>query len=414
MNGPKLWYMALVCSGLATFVLTPRAYGAQWQVVWSLPYGELPTGLPGSGVVSDDEPEPAKVRGIDEAGNAALWQGSDLGVVVSPTGNIRFVVRSEAVGSQYWNVGGPFIAVGHGLFAVGFRVGGTTYFRVYRESGDILAERDVGPIVLITRLPNGNILAGRRGEPRAGRASPYDEFVELDPTLQEVSRSPGPPQSAVVQTYVDGAGSLIRYDGRCVLCDTAQVALPQFEFSAIGGALRSAGDHSVESIAADGTLTTWTLPRRGGLLPGSGPSVMRIVWDVTSSVVGLDGAYYSLGQTPDHYELVRWNTAELPSKRFPPPAAKPPVIEAPPQQVMKVGTEGKVELRAQAGSGIFVTFSVSGLPGGAEFVPRYGHRLAAIFWTPTAGDVGSHVVTVTATDNACGKASQKVTIVVQP
>ena len=72
-----------------------------------------------------------------------------------------------------------------------------------------------------------------------------------------------------------------------------------------------------------------------------------------------------------------------------------------------VNAGGTLSFTVQASdpdSGQTVTLNVAGLPAGATMtpsLPRSGNPVTSVFsWTPTAADVGTHVITFTATDNS--------------
>ena len=67
-------------------------------------------------------------------------------------------------------------------------------------------------------------------------------------------------------------------------------------------------------------------------------------------------------------------------------------------------------------SGDQVTITATGTPfgRGATFVTGPGNPATGNFsWTPGAGDVGTHVLTLTATDNSSGQLSSQRTVVLQ-
>jgi hypothetical protein len=144
-------------------------------------------------------------------------------------------------------------------------------------------------------------------------------------------------------------------------------------------------------------------------------SATRVVWKLTSSVVGMDAKFYSLARTAEHYELIRWNLDELPKQTFPSPANVAPVISPVEPQSAKVGHKLKVIIGVDdvdAESPLLV--SAEDVPNGATFVPRYGLKKAALVWTPTEADVGNHTITIVAEDDMCKKSQMSFIVEVVP
>ena len=86
----------------------------------------------------------------------------------------------------------------------------------------------------------------------------------------------------------------------------------------------------------------------------------------------------------------------------------PPVFDNPVcGSTTTVNAGGTLSFTVQASdpdSGQTVTLNVAGLPAGATMtppLPASGNHVTSVFsWTPTAADVGTHVITFTATDNS--------------
>ncbi len=88
-----------------------------------------------------------------------------------------------------------------------------------------------------------------------------------------------------------------------------------------------------------------------------------------------------------------------------------PRLEVEKQRNGVVGAEIFMSLRADDADGDVVVFAVEGLPAGARFEGRTGDLL----WTPGAADVGSHLVTFSATDGTLTSyASTRFTISAAP
>ncbi|MEK7704094.1 MAG: Ig domain-containing protein [Myxococcota bacterium] len=169
------------------------------------------------------------------------------------------------------------------------------------------------------------------------------------------------------------------------------------------------------------TLTLWQLPRSeytGGPAPGvEGPDAdgrRDVVVEYGGALIGADGNFYSLVHRSTSFEIVRWNLAELPSQTYPAPATDaPPQIDPIPAQTATVGQELKVIFQAHDDMGVSVTVNVENLPQGAVFQSAYGRGRSLIKWKARADQVGSHDVTVVATDRTCGRTTLTFRITVQ-
>src|SRR5207249_4838386 len=56
------------------------------------------------------------------------------------------------------------------------------------------------------------------------------------------------------------------------------------------------------------------------------------------------------------------------------------------------------------------SLTATGLPAGASFTPAGDNASGVLSWTPTAGDVGTHTVTFTATNALSGSAATTITV----
>jgi hypothetical protein len=85
-----------------------------------------------------------------------------------------------------------------------------------------------------------------------------------------------------------------------------------------------------------------------------------------------------------------------------------PVLSDPANRTIDAGTAVQIQLQASDADGDSISYSASGMPGGATL------SQAGLFrWTPGVGDAGSHVILFQATDCTGRSATQSTTIQVQ-
>jgi len=189
----------------------------------------------------------------------------------------------------------------------------------------------------------------------------------------------------------------------------ARVSTRSMELSTIvDNTLLTVSSLGLLKVSGSGAVTVYT-PNPNQVVDRGPDLDYGRVWYKLDTVTGLDGNFYSLIETPDHYEVVRWNLSELPSRTIPPPSGAAPVFSLPNEVPAKVGVKLALTVTASTSDGQDPTYSAQGVPSGAIYYPEAATS-SVFVWTPTPADVGSHQVTFKAEDHMCKSTTKVVTV----
>ncbi|HUS17273.1 MAG TPA: S-layer homology domain-containing protein [Chloroflexia bacterium] len=242
------------------------------------------------------------------------------------------------------------------------------------------------------------------------------------------------------------ANHIARWDGAAWSTLGSGLDHNVFALAVIGDALYAGGRFSnaggtPASRVAGWNGTTWFDLAGGVTYPGQTPIVYALAPSGTNLYVG--GNFTTAGSIPAA-NIALYQTTGLPtvtpgpsatptntpqptSTRTPTPSPpptvtpvpgdNPPIITLPLNEPYRIGVEvgNYLALRVDArdpDTGDIVQLGVSGLPAGASFpLPPAGNPVySTLTWRPTAPDIGTYYVIVTATDNHGAVASATVRI----
>ena len=375
------------------------ASAAQYSVVRTFAFGSDASSL---GFERGDTGDTtASLTSVDANGTAYIYDYLNERIVsVRGDGTPGPVVES-AVDS---------LSIGEGRFAANLH---GTVLRIYDASAAVMAEKIGIYYELLGKTSQDTLLVANSGGP----------VVELDTSLAEVARYKNRDDVFGSQITV-GASKVLRWHKTCWVAPK-DVGVGAHRILRADGSLRFVGSGYFAEVSVDSLTSVWKIPENKYLAPVPPPGILNpglwaaasttVVWKQVSLVTGDSGEFYGFVQTPDHYELIRWNLDELPKTVFPPPANQPPVIESVTPQRVKAGIELKtlIGVRDPEGRNLF-TLTAEGVSKGAQFVPRYGMGKAALVWTPAQTDVGQYTVTIRAEDDICAESSGSFQITVEP
>jgi len=204
-----------------------------------------------------------------------------------------------------------------------------------------------------------------------------------------------------------GFGVKVVINGECwAIANGGGLGLLDIEyFRLFGNLLLTATGEELTVVHSDRSVTVYSLPRN----VDTGPDEYRRIWYKLNTLVGLDGNFYSLIETPDHYEVVRWNLNELPSRTIPPPSGAAPNFSLPNEVPAKVGVKLALTVTASTSDGKDPTYSAQNVPSGAIYYPEAATS-SVLVWTPTPTDIGSHEITFKAEDHMCKSTTKAVTV----
>lgn len=287
-----------------------------------------------------------------------------------------------------------------GRFVLTYSDGHLRILRVLDGAGQVVAERQISAGGGLYLLPNGNF---GLSEPRIGT---------LDTIVQEYDVNLVPGGHGKLKSFFGTvtalrSGARVVLNGQCwAVGNGSGLGISDIEsFRLFGDSILTTTDGDLKVARPDRTVTVYTLPPN----VDTGPEDYRRIWYKLNNVVGLDGNFYSLIETPDHYEVVRWNLSELPSRTIPPPSGPAPAFSVPDEVTAKVGVKLALTVTASTSDGQDPTYSAQGVPSGAIYYPEAATS-SVFVWTPTPPDVGSHQVTFKAEDHMCKSSTKVVTV----
>lgn len=338
--------------------------------------------------------------------------------LVRSDGSIDRVLERNTVSGYAGNNILPLLPNGY-VAAYGSKSGTRTLKR-YDDAGAVVQQADVFDFFFVAALANYHFLV-RTGKD-AGAGAGHVSFCEFDEHLQIAARYDVPPAALLTpgRSGVKGAVVLHLAD-RCLTLPESTISewTPVVETPT---GLRLMATNGPAELRPDGTLVWWDVPEGQVADPDfSGHPFQELLEDgnyeyVEMSVeraLGLDGQFYSLLITADHYELVRLDLSGLSMTRVEPIPNSPPTMLVDGPTTVSASSGLRVWIRGHDTEPGTLTLTAANLPDGARFMQSRRGNKAALDWTPTSEQVGEHTIRVTVEDLMCGRTTQDLVVTVE-